>query len=65
MANKKLMAYDYKIRLSLSLHNRCNEQFALKASTDFGGFCRNNNFMGNDTTYSNIYYSKTFQVQWC
>ena len=59
MANKKLMAYDYKIRLNLSLHNRCNEQFALKASTDF------NNFMGNDTTYSNIYYSKTFQVQWC
>ena len=54
------MAYDYKIRLNLSLHNRCNEQFALKASTDFGGFCRNNNFTGNDTTYSNIYYSKTF-----
>ena len=59
------MAYNYKIRLNLSLHNRCNEQFALKALTDLGGFCRNNNFKGNDTTYSNVYYSKTFQVQWC
>ena len=33
MANKKLMAYDYKIRLNLSLHNRCNEQFANRRDT--------------------------------